>query len=117
MKGFASIATALMLSIPASATAMDDPFISGNSFLASCENSGSGGFVEGLCYGYITGVLRYGNVFNERWCVNHEVNNLQIMDTVLAYIRNTPEKRHWSLALLVNNALAGAFPCPKGVKK
>lgn len=110
--------------------------ITGNDVLSACE-AADGGIREGFCTGYIVGLwegIHWGtfvafrsvggfeqggaaeaNAFASMLlgsCVPQEVENSQIRDVLVSYLRESPTIRHESARGLMERAMAEAFPCP-----
>ena len=96
-------------------------FLTGNELLRRCSSSS---YNQGLCHGYIEGVLDEGELANtqknlnryflrSKWrvCIPIAVRSAQLEDIVKKFLTNEPEIRHFSAASLVGAALANAFPC------
>ncbi len=108
------------------------PADSGNTFLALCENAEDLNdatitpLKRGICLGYVNGVCD-GIVLAQSfptahpdYCLPTSSDNAQVFDTVVKFIKEHPEVRHWQTRELVIRALMEAFPCPttaKGVQK
>jgi hypothetical protein len=45
------------------------------------------------------------------WTVPHSVTNGQMIDIAVKYLKDRPEERHLSAAILVVEAMTKAFPC------
>ena len=96
----------------------------GNTLLEHCESGDKqdgdlqiNAMKAGLCFGYIEGaadILAFDAAAfpNRRLeCTPKEVTRGQERDVVVKYLRDHPEERHESAALLVLHALTTAFPC------
>jgi Rap1a immunity proteins len=87
-------------------------YIDGNKLLDECENVPSE-FLKGTCYGYVVGVQ--DAVDGLHWfCVPEGSNGVvakQLVDVVKVYLRDHPERRHYSASSLVTEALEEKFPC------
>jgi hypothetical protein len=81
----------------------------GNGLLADCGDTA--GFNSGVCRGYFSGVD--DTVSGILVCRPPESTNGQMVDVVLAGLRNHPEERHMASSYLVLKYLMAAFPCPK----
>lgn len=99
----------------AAAAALNGSFANGNALLADCDSSV--GYDRGACSGYISGVsdaiASYQTVhaFPDFVCMPDQVQRGQIIDVVVKYLRDHPEKRHLGAASMVTAALRLAFPC------
>jgi hypothetical protein len=110
--------------------------ITGNDVLSACEANDTG-IKKGFCIGYIVGLwegIHWGTFvafrsvggFEEGGaaeandfasmllgsCVPEHVENSQITDVVIHYLRDNPTSRHESARGLMERAMAEAFPCP-----
>jgi hypothetical protein len=86
----------------------DDPtsFLTGNKLLEACL---SGELVnQGICLGYVQGVA---DAFNKVACLPEGVTARQISDTLVRFLREHPELRHYSASSLAKAALTENFPC------
>ena len=83
-------------------------FKTGNDIYGKCLSSEGTGRL--YCLAYITGSFDQLGGSEEYECVDIEkVSAGQIRDVVIAYLRKTPESRHFSAASLVRNAIYYAF--------
>jgi hypothetical protein len=64
---------------------------------------------DGYCSGLVAGV----SSASPRVCPDDGVTGGQQIRVVLKYLQDHPEELHLDDALLVDRALAKAFPCPK----
>ena len=111
-------ALALMIATPAAGD-------SGNEFYASCSGPGAS---ENYCIGYVLGaiegwsaamgLIREGNpevhlhgIALFALCPPDDHNLKQAFDIVVKYLRDHPEHRDRSMALLTRIALSEAWPC------
>lgn len=96
--------------VRAPASVMD--LSTGNSFLSACTTQDTGAFW--MCHGYLQGFLTREHLEgdNRLVCLPPTSTNGQIMDTVVAFIRDNPSDRHRPSGQLTAVALAQAFPCP-----
>lgn len=90
----------------------------GNGFLQFC--GGDSVVRNSYCIGYIQGVIstdegisKTPTSTNRSLCIPTGVTMLQLQDIVIAYLKYTPEERHWPSWILVHNAINKAFPCQK----
>ena len=95
------------IAMPASA----QTYRNGNDLLGDCSAS------RDVCVSYVMGVVD-AIVFQQRivtrkkfLCIPGDTTSGRLADIVMDYLRERPENRRWSAALLVNNALVAAFPC------
>ena len=110
--------------------------ITGNEVLSACEAT-TRGSRRVFCIGYIVGLwegIHWGTFVAFRSvggfeqggaaeandfasmllgsCVPEHVENSQITDVVIRYLRDNPTTRHESVRGLMQQAMAEAFPCP-----
>ena len=98
--------------------AADAYYQTGNTLFEECQNLVSDRpdksfFLSGTCGGYIVGV-QDALEGSGRFCVPQGpggVNNKQMVDLVMIYLRDHPEIRHLPAAGLVTAALKRKFPC------
>lgn len=81
------------------------------------------GAVEGMKWGGLLGVLRMSQSAFEvdeydvissiavGFCIPSRVDNRQVLDTVIAYMRDNPTTRHESARSQIQEALRLGFPC------
>jgi hypothetical protein len=85
-------------------------FTAGNDLKQLCESTGD----KLACQSYIRGAVdmmsSLGN-FSGSICVSGLVNLGQLQDVVENWLRDHPEKRHWTAAYIVETALKEKFPC------
>lgn len=89
---------------------------SGNGYLRMCEviDGPEGNSLRfGICYGYIDGFLERDRTVDvgHAICLPSNVDNKQLMDVALSYLRAHPELRHQVLGGLMFGAFYAAFPC------
>lgn len=88
----------------------------GNQYFSGCERYGERGgnaSMWGICVGYLAGFLARHRLQESRiFCIPATATNGQMMDVVIAYLRNNPSVRHHQTSVLMTIALVGAFPCP-----
>jgi hypothetical protein len=86
--------------------------ITGNTLLEYCSGDDIGG--RNVCIGYIEGVRDEHTVSsaaeNLKFVIPSEVSGEQMKDVVIKFLKEHPERRHKHGAVLVVDALAGAFP-------
>lgn len=91
-------------------------FMDGNKLYDLCTAQGHP-MLEGACSGYIMGVADdlagINDVMPTAACLPENVTTEQAHDIVVGFLRDHPEKRHFTAEYLVGIALNGAFPCPK----
>jgi hypothetical protein len=86
---------------------------SGNRFYEHCQASAHP-FFQGLCSGYIQGVLDRGGVLGPPdVCMPDGVTAGQAKDVVSRFLQTHPEVRHAHRLGLVMRALREAWPCLK----
>jgi hypothetical protein len=103
----AVLAVALPLSVARS------EFQTGNDLWTLCHQKGPG------CVAYIEGVAdvlmpiwaKGGDFSGWRGCLPKETIGGQVKDVFIKFLREHPEKRHFTASSLVSWALAEAFPC------
>ena len=123
-----ALCLALIFPIPSKAEA-----VSGNDFLAACENEGDTA-KEGFCIGYLIGViegLRYGSALPflatrngedmtetlniaEKFlgaCIPASAEFGQHRDIAVRYIERNPETRHLPARGQILESLRQGFPC------
>mgnify|MGYP005988653749 CR=1 FL=1 len=81
---------------------------SGNTLLEACERDDAS-FREGVCYGYVYGVVDV--LSGEQFCAPSNVTASQFVNIVIKYLKQNPENLHYNAAVLVAFALAQVFPC------
>ena len=88
-------------------------FESGNSLLVNCKNDD--GFKNGVCYGYLMGVVdtqrviaAWGGVVND--CSPAGLSLTQLLGIVVKRLDDNPEEWHNNGSSLVLNILAEVFP-------
>ncbi|WP_394731281.1 Rap1a/Tai family immunity protein [Altererythrobacter sp. GH1-8] len=103
-----------MASVPTLAqTGYGPSYETGNDLSQSCKDLTYAqqdfcrGFVFGLAHGF-----RY-QVFSGAGsiCIPVGVASSQLLDVVMKYIRENPEKRHLTTVEIVQTSLSQAFPC------
>jgi Rap1a immunity proteins len=86
----------------------------GNNLLMLCTD-GTNLFSQGMCLGYFQGVIdeviTVQAANNSGPCVPTDVTGRQLVDVVLKYLREHPETRNQSAALLATLATIEAWPC------
>jgi len=105
--------------------AFENPAESGNSFLSVCEyattdSSPVSPLKIGICLGYVTGVsdgilLEGQSPRVPEYCLPKNVDNRQIFDTVVKFVKDHPAIRHLQTRELVARSLAESFPCKVAV--
>lgn len=113
-----SVLAALVFCCPAKAQRQIDP-ADGNQLYEQCASIDDATFLTGVCYGTIIGV-EHGWEMAENidksphiFCVRSNVTHRQVIDVVMAYLREHPEERDQDVAELIALSLAKAFPCGK----
>lgn len=111
-----------------------EPF-DGNTIYRACEGTNDQ-VMQGFCLGYIFGAvegMKWGALvgiaasstaddFDSSmadmmssvalgFCIPPTVENGQVSDIVVNYLRDNPASRHESVRTLINEALSAAFPC------
>jgi hypothetical protein len=104
------IALALLLSMSAQAT-----FMNGNELLSHCESEGV--FEDGVCNGYIIGVVDSHNATmlltrnKPIFCLPGDTTEGQTRKVFLKYLNKRPADRHYDASGLVLAGLKDAYPC------
>ena len=99
-----------------SVTAVDAYYEGGNQLYEYCQSVTTrdvpdhSNFFEGVCGGYVTGVHDALEAFG-RVCVPQGTPKNQLLDLVVVYLRDHPEKRYLPGADLVADAFEEKFPC------
>jgi hypothetical protein len=86
-----------------------DGFLSGNELYQKCTAEAVG---KSYCVGYVTGIADVMQI-SKSLCVPDGVTVGQMVDVIVKYLRDHPEKRHYSVAAATFNTLSQTFPCPK----
>ena len=74
----------------------------------------------GLCYGFILGVMQRDTLAGAKptpsryICKPQSISNGQMVDTVVAYLKDNPEKLAYHAVTVTVIALMRAFPCHAG---
>ena len=105
MKATRIILAAIFLLAPTSAFSAKG-FVSGDDLFSKC------GINNPLCTGYITGVADIMST-NDDICLPKNGTIQQIVDIVVKYLSDHPQKRHYSASSEAGVALMQAFPCSK----
>jgi hypothetical protein len=98
-----------------SVQAVDAYYEGGNQLYEYCQSArrdvpDHSNFFEGVCGGYVTGVHDALEAFG-RVCVPQGTAKNQLIDFVVIYLRDHPEKRYLPGADLVADAFEEKFPC------
>jgi hypothetical protein len=107
----------LFLLIAASATARVNSNFD-NELLRDCTHPSPGSFTAGLCLGYLKGAAEMSRLREKLpqlppVCVPDAVTVGQLRNIVVRYLEEHPEELHYSSIVVLNNALAEAFPCER----
>ena len=110
------VTLALAVGLSGAAVATD-----GNVLFRSCEqgsdrSSIASGFQNGICSGYIYAVrdtIIVNGLSSKTFCIPDAVENSQLNDVVLSWLKGNPQHRHGEAPLLVATAFTEAWPCPK----
>lgn len=90
----------------------------GNGFLQTCRDqiNVENAFRIGMCFGYLDGWLSRdaASMEDRSVCRPKNVPNRQLMDIILKYLENNPEKRHLMIDYAIHGSLSQAFPCSTG---
>lgn len=104
----------LIMSTPSTAADQQNPFESGNSFIRLCDSSryvvACTTFTMGVFQGYQLGTAK------SDICLPSGVDTGQLGEVGRKYIRENPERAHWTVSPLLVNSWLKAFPCPKALK-
>jgi Rap1a immunity proteins len=100
----------------------EDVWYSGNIFLSTCalaanlpsvgEITDAEVFAIRVCFSYVRGLDDGMGVLRTPFCEPH-VTNVQLLQILLKYIRDNPERAHLRTAELYLAAMEKAFPCTK----
>ncbi|MBV2128145.1 Rap1a/Tai family immunity protein [Arsukibacterium indicum] len=100
---------------PASSDSESFPhFMSGNELFASYSHEKSKStdyFERGIFLGFILGAMDVGR--GKLFCLPSNISAKQAADTIGKYLTDNPERRHFSGARLVAEALNEHYPCEK----
>lgn len=88
-------------------------FVDGNMLLSWCEanvarNQLSKNYIVGI-FDAVDALHVWGN--DLKLCVNEGVNADQLNDIACGYLKEHPEKRHFTAGTLVITSIAEKFPC------
>lgn len=93
-------------------------FDTGNRLYEDCRAANY--FNRGYCGGYVTGIVdtiealqARGVLPSDALCIPEQSTKGQLVDTVLKYLEQNPERRHLEAGSLVPEALNRAFPCAR----
>lgn len=114
-KCLAIITTTVLLTggSPASASnyRMQPYWTYGNTLFRACEG-GAGSFRDGVCVGFVFGVVDMHNAAGlKMFCVPEGVTGGQLKDIAKKYLAEHPGERHLPASFLVIKALKETFPC------
>jgi hypothetical protein len=84
-------------------------------YLPGCKDfvAGRSNFFAGRCVGAVE-VLDALNLDTKQFCPPDNVDNLQRVRTIVAYVEAHPERKNEDFRLLANEAMSKAWPCKKG---
>ena len=105
----------VMFAVAAAAPSHANSFMTGNELYTRCQSTLRENI--DICSAYIGGVVDGQNVItstlsiNGVFCEPEGVTVQQLMDVVARWLRQHPEKRHYTAASLTLEALDDAFPC------
>lgn len=94
-------------------------FKTGNQLLAECEGTVGGAIDLGICLGYLTSVIDTAETLVARqvtprqFCMAEGVTGGQLEKVAIKYLKEHPERLHFSGSSLALDAFEIAFPCPK----
>jgi hypothetical protein len=82
--------------------------LTGNQLYELCgTNLADGSF----CQGFVVGGFEMSVVLLGRYCLPAGVPYRQVIDVFSAFLRDHPERHHEPAVVLLQEALANAFPC------
>jgi hypothetical protein len=91
-------------------------FDTGNRIHEDCRSGNY--FNRGYCGGYVTGIVdtieslqARGALPANALCIPEGATKGQLVDVVIRYLEQNPERRHLEAAGLVPEAINAAFPC------
>ena len=105
MKPIRIIVTTVFLLSPPSAFAAKG-FVTGNDLFSKCSVNSP------LCIGYVAGVSDIMST-NGDICLPNDATVQQLVDIVVRYLSDHPERQHYSASSGSGIALMQAFPCNK----
>ena len=78
-------------------------------------NSEDYAFGQGYCYGFVTGTWHaFRSIAGQKWfCEPGDATVTKMVDTVVAYLADHPQRLRESALLLTLDAFKDAFPCPQ----
>lgn len=86
---------------------------SGNDFLAQCDSSDTGSWMQGFCRGYIMGIADGIQLLSTTpTCPPEHMTAGQFYRIVMKYVHDHPERTDKSTVILASDAWVAAFPCP-----
>jgi hypothetical protein len=88
-------------------------FDTGNQLYSNCTSDKS--FELGVCIATVSGAYDMMSYLSLA-CGSPKVTRRQVVDVIVQYLRNNPEKRHQPAATLILPAIAAAFPCNKNAQ-
>ncbi|MGY3437026.1 MULTISPECIES: Rap1a/Tai family immunity protein [unclassified Marinovum] len=98
----------LVLAISGSPASAQD----GNFLFRQCTNNAVDS--KAMCAGFVggaAGLIPYAPLYSSAVCLPSGVTYPQMVDVVIAFLRNNPARRHEFASPLIARALAEAFPC------
>lgn len=98
------VAAMVAASVPARAAIYYD----GNELYEICSQPG-----PTFCLAYVSGVVDAWEMGNNPECIRAGVNNKQLMDVVVNYLKARPQVRDSNASIVVKDAIRSAF-CPNG---
>lgn len=102
---FAALA---LTSAPAIGQDSNAPLLLGNWFVRNCDSPAW----KLACAGYVLGYYQGSQSRVQTICLPSAVDNGQLYEIALAYMRAQPEKGHFVGMQLMDEAWTSAFPCP-----
>ena len=108
------IALALLGSKVAAAAPATARVFTADFYLSGCKDfiAGKVNFFAGRCVGAVE-VLDALNGDTKSFCPPDNIDNLQRVRTIVAYVDAHPERKNEDFRLLANEAMAKAWPCKK----
>lgn len=111
------LALFLLCALLLSSKELSAQFVKGNNLYTWC-NSGSE-FGSAICAGYILAAVDTNEAYNLlfKTCIwfdpGPNVTGLQLRDVINKGLRDNPKDRDITAAILIQDYLSDAFPCPK----
>src|SRR5262249_20685123 len=108
------VSEALVATATAAGPNASSRMFSADFYLGGCKDyvSGRSNFFAGRCVGVVE-VLDALNADTKLFCPPDNVDNLQRVRTIVAYVEARPDRKNEDFRLLANEAMAKAWPCRK----